>query len=1099
LDSQNNSSVRDNRPAWGKVGDFLREKIKPGSDLSFVSAFFTIYAFEALKKELTQVKRLRFLFGEPQSVHTLDPEQAAVRQFQWRDEHLELSNQLEQKRIAKACAAWIRDKVDVRSINKQGFLHGKLYHLEHENQSEAILGSSNFTVRGLGLATTRNNIELNLEVNDKRDIKDLRRWFEEVWADQDLTQDVKAQVLEELDRLHRDNSPELIYYKTLFHLFEKYLEDDQSVDQRLGQTNLFSTGIWNALYEFQKDGAKGAINKILAHNGCIVADSVGLGKTFLALAVIKYFELKNERVLVLAPKKLRENWSVYRNNDTFNPFLEDRFRFDVLAHTDLSRSTGKSGEIDLGSINWGNYDLVVLDESHNFRNNKAAKYVSGEEPRKSRYQRLMDEIIRAGVRTKVLLLSATPVNNDLKDLRNQLALITGGDDQAFKKTLEIGNLKELLRQAQAQFTLWAKQPTEGRKTKDLLERLGADFFRLLDELTIARSRKHVTKHYLGALTALQGFPKRTKPETRTIEIDASGKFPSYDDLADQIRQYRLTLFRPSDYLKPEKRKELELALVVDQFTQSKREKALVAIMVTNFLKRLESSVHSFSETMARTVQKIEVLEEKIKRFQAGQELEASVEEDDQFVEESEEDEEIDPDLFVGKKLKYALKDLEVGRWLEDLKKDKQQLKNLNKLAADIDPSQDAKLQNLKGLIRDKAKSPSINKLGQPNRKVLVFTAFADTATYLYEHIGAWAKQELGIQCALVLGSGDNKTTFGGAKYQQILTNFSPRSKHRDQMKGVDQAKEIDLLIATDCISEGQNLQDCDLLVNYDIHWNPVRLIQRFGRIDRLGSVNEKVGLVNYWPTHHLDKYINLKHRVEARMALVDLAATAEDNLLESGEVEELISDELKYRDRQLLRLKDEVLDLEDLGGVGLNDFSLDDFRRDLMRYLQENKDRLRAVPDGAHAIAPMAPSATSPGPGIVFCLRHKGAVQGMDVLNPLHPYALIYMGQDGELRFGLRQPRAALELMRNLCEGKTEPLADLCKQFDERTQGGSQMDAEEKLMKKAVAAVKLGLRKSTAILLQSDRQAVLPFKKNSANEDTIFELVTWLSVVETKA
>jgi hypothetical protein len=417
------SGIRDNHRR-GAVADFLKAKIHSGSRLSVVSAYFTIYAYDSLRANLDQIEHLDFLFGEPRFIAALDPDKTEKKAFILDGNGLHLANRLQQKRVARDCAEWIRQKVDIRSVRHAQFLHGKMYHIANGSVEEAILGSSNFTVRGLGLGAGSNNIELNLEVDSNRDRRDLKVWFDELWNDPALVEDVKAEVLQYLGQLYQNHAPEFIYFKTLFHIFENFLADQEKGGLLDRDIKIVDTGIWQALFEFQRDGVKGAINKILKHNGCVLADSVGLGKTFEALAVIKYFELKNERVLVLCPKKLGQNWLIYRNNDALNPFIKDRFRFDVLSHTDLSREGGTANGINLDTFNWGNFDLVVIDESHNFRNNTPGKRDDeGNIIRKSRYQRLMDDIIKTGVQTKVLLLSATPVNNDLRDLRKPSAVL----------------------------------------------------------------------------------------------------------------------------------------------------------------------------------------------------------------------------------------------------------------------------------------------------------------------------------------------------------------------------------------------------------------------------------------------------------------------------------------------------------------------------------------------------------------------------------------------------------------------------------------------------------------------------------------------------
>lgn len=1098
------SGIRDNYTR-GDVSEFLKAHLQTGSRLSVVSAFFTIYAYEALKSWLDRIEHMDFLFGEPRFIHSLDPDKTESKAFIIDSGGLKLANILKQKQVAMECAGWIRDKVSVRSVRQAGFLHGKMYHISNHGVDQAILGSSNFTVHGLGLSKGSNNIELNLVVDSNRDRSDLKSWFDDLWSDADLVEDVKQDVLQYLEQLYRNHSPEFIYYKTLFHIFDRYLGEAGQTETAIEKTTLFETAIWRILFDFQKDGAKGAIKKILSHNGCILADSVGLGKTYTALAVIKYFELRNERVLVLCPKKLRENWTVYRLNDQLNPFLSDRFRYDVLSHTDLSRERGQTGDINLETINWGNYDLVVIDESHNFRNNIPGKRdEQGNLIRRSRYERLMEDIIKAGVRTKVLLLSATPVNNDLKDLRNQIYFITAGSDDAFRDSMAIDNIKESLRQAQAHFSLWSKQAPGRRKTADLLARLGSDFFKLLDELTIARARRHIQKYYRNEIARLGKFPERLKPMALSPDIDSAGRFMSYDKLSQEIEGYKLSLFNPSQFVLPEYKGEYEKK--IGNFTQIQREDFLIGMMKVNFLKRLESSVHSFELTIRRTIEKIESLENRLETFKAYRAAATDVDFETLGPDDVEDDELRDA-LEVGKKLIFKTAHLDVDKWLVAVRRDKQQLHGLYLQARDVTPERDAKLSLLKKLIAGKVHAPTVNKQGKLNRKVLVFTAFADTAEYLYGHLHQLAVEELGVHSALVTGGGEHRTTFRPEGYRHhtdfnhILTNFSPLSKQRAKMASLPQEGEIDLLIATDCISEGQNLQDCDFIVNYDIHWNPVRIIQRFGRIDRIGSLNETVQLVNFWPTPNLDKYITLKHRVEARMALVDIAATLEDNLLKPEELEDLIKEDLRYRDRQLLRLKEEVLDLEDLDdSISLTEFTLDDFRIDLLKYLEANRSLLEGAPLGLYTVVPPHPQFTAIAPGVIFCLRqktndrHGSASEKVEEINPLRPYFLVYLLDDGNVRFGFAHPKQILTIYRELCADKTTPYEMLCNLFDKDTQNGRDMSKYDGLLQNAVGAIAATFRRRMASALQSSRSAILLNVEDQADETTDYELVTWLVV-----
>jgi SNF2 family DNA or RNA helicase len=936
---------------------------------------------------------------------------------------------------------------------------------------------------------------LNLEVNDRRDRDDLKSWFDELWQNNDLVDDVKDEVLLYLEQLYRNNTPEFVYYKTLYHIFDKFLSDQEKESLLAEQSQLVDTDVWNMLYEFQKDGVKGAINKILTHGGCIIADSVGLGKTFEALAVIKYFELRNSRVLVLCPKKLRENWTNFlaQNNSELNPLLKDRFSYTVLSHTDLNRDRGFSGDINLETISWGNYDLVVIDESHNFRNNTPGKKdEEGNLIRKSRYQRLIEDIIQSGVKTKVLLISATPVNNTLQDLRNQLNFITENRDDAFHADMGIASLKDTLAAAQRIFTRWSEKK-EKRSTKELLDSLSSAFFKLLDQLTIARSRKHIKKYYHESIEKIGRFPNRLKPVSVSPAIDRKGRFPSYDKLNDDISSYQLSLFNPSNYLLEEFKSRYE-DKAFPHFTQANRERFLIAMMRVNFLKRLESSVYSFTLTMQRTIEKIEALEERIEQFEKfkAENPEILLDDPDDI---DPEDEDLIPSAFVGKKLKFSLEHLDIDRWKADLQRDKQQLNSLYAVAKDVTPDRDAKLADLREIIENRINNPSLTKTGTENRKVLIFTAFADTAVYLYQYLKDWIKNEIGMHVAMVSGgSAENRTTFGRNDFNHILANFSPISKNRGKMPNMPQDDEIDILIATDCISEGQNLQDCDFLINYDIHWNPVRIIQRFGRIDRIGSINEAVQMVNFWPTDNLDNYIRLKTRVEARMALVDITATGEDNLLDR--VKDIVEDELTYRDKQLLRLREEVLDLEDFDEtISLTDFTLDDFRADLMRYIEANRKQLEDAPLGLYGVVPVHLDYSIIRPGVIFCLKQKGESGGNERVNPVQPYFLVYIYEkDLAVRYNFAQPKQILEIMRLLCADKTSVYENICNLFDQQTNNAQDMGLYNSLLNTAVRAITGSFKKRAADQLISGRNGVLPDGKKQLRSSDNFELITWVVI-----
>lgn len=1103
------SAIRDNHQR-GTVGNFISEHLSEGCSLSFVSAFFTIYAYNQLKNKLDNIQDLRFLFGEPRFISQIDPK-TDKKQFQIEDDKLviPIENRLTQSRIAFECANWIKEKCEIKSMVKPNFLHGKMYHIKSANGNEkAILGSSNFTVNGLGFGNSP-NIELNIEVDSDRDRADLLNWFNELWNDDTgLVEDVKDEVLKYLSKLYAENSPLFIYYKTLYHIFAKFLEEQADKGLLKEKTGFYDSEIWNTLYSFQKDAVKGAINKLEKYQGCIIADSVGLGKTYEALAIIKYYEILGYRVLLLCPKKLQNNWTVYQaqKGNILNPFKNDRFSYTVAYHTDLARTRGisKADNLHLSTFNWGAWDLVVIDESHNLRGNPQEKKENGEVTF-NRAKYLLEKVIKEGVKTKVLMLSATPVNTNLKDLRNQIYYITEGKDDALKDSLGIENISNTLRYAQLQFTDWAKRSrTAKRDTKDLFLALDSSFFKLLDGLTIARSRKHILTYYSDI--DKKSFPVRLKPLSEYTDIDTMQNFCSYDKVNDQIKLYKLSLFKPSNFVLPEFKHIYEVPGKVKVFSQEQREDFLVEMMKINFLKRLESSIYSYRLTLQRALAKIASLEEKIEAFETNNKeeqldppnLETIIPEEELEGEEEEE-------FTVGKKLKYNLEHLDLENWKKALKKDKQQLTALYETAAKVIPENDAKLKRLKEIIEYKLNHP----INPDNKKIIIFTAFADTAVYLYENLSEYLYDQFGLYSALITGSTTCKTNFPMPThykndFNSILTCFAPIAKERNKQSFLPQDKQIDIIIGTDCISEGQNLQDCDYVINYDIHWNPVRIIQRFGRIDRINSPNSQIQMHNFWPTKDLDKYIDLKYRVETRMALVDLTATGADNILSEEDIENLVANEKKFRTKQLKSLQEEVIDLEDLeDSVSLTDFTLDDFRIDLLNYLKTNEVELRNAPLGLYAITPsphnklwLKTNSLSEEqkeiirPGIIFCFQHFADGSEYNKLNPLQPYFLVYIRDDGTVRYHFTNVKQILEIYRLLTTGRKEAIKELCDLFDDETNNGQNMDKYNNLLVKAIDDIKDTLNKRSYKQLQGDRNAIIPKKQKEQS----FELITWLII-----
>lgn len=1072
--------ILDNETAT--VADYLCRNLRSADVLDVVSAYFTIYGYELLAEELESVGAVRFLFGSPTSVEQLDSGMQQSKSFNLTEKGLSPNYTLCQRMLARRCADWAaRDCVAIRSIRQSNFLHGKFYLTDGADGGSVVVGSSNFTKRGLG-GSARANLEINLAATDAGTLSESQEWFNKLWNDERRTEDVKERVLDALARIGQDYAPEWVYYKTLYELFRKDIEAMQAGDDALVESGFTGSEIWNKLYEFQKDGVRSVIAKLRAHNGCILADSVGLGKTYTALAVIKHFEMRNERALVLCPKKLWENWALYQaaNNHKQNPFGADRFGYTLLAHTDLSRDSGMAGSVDLANFNWANYDLVVIDESHNFRNDEG-----------KRYQRLLDEVIASGARTKVLMLSATPVNTSLFDLRNQIYLMTEKREDAFRRSLGVSNVRGVMAAAQKQFREWetAQPQSAGRDKSQLMDNLGADFQRLLGGVSISRSRKLVERFYANEMERVGRFPEHVPPINEYPPTDIDGSL-SYKDIAERIGEFQLSLYQPSAYVTDSKRlAELDATRKRYNFNQRDSERFLIGMMRTNFLKRLESSAHALTLTLTRTIAKIDDLLAKIERYENGNQSAAALSVGDFLPDDDADDDEV----FVNRaRDPYRLSELDLRHWQSDLRQDKTTLSAVLDRVGAITPERDGKLAAIKDAIRRKVERPTCDMDGNPNRKLLAFTTFKDTAAYLYDNLKGLAK-ELGVNIAMVSGD-ETRATAGANNFNAILSNFAPVARNRGS-DAADNA-DIDLLIATDCISEGQNLQDCDTVINYDIHWNPVRIVQRFGRIDRLGSRSGSVRMVNYWPTSDMDIYLRLENRVQARMALADIAASGDEDIFTEADART----ELNFRNEQLLRLRHEALTLEELDDApAIGDFTLDHFIAQLLRYLDRNRAELEAMPYGVYAVA----DAAKAKPGVIFCLRQRNSEDEPNprrrTASPRHPFYLVYILDDRSIRFGCANLQQTLAVFEAAALGKTKPIDELCNRFDRETKQGNDMSIYDRLIRDARAHI-MQAHASAQIEqlgLGGARDFTLPPATESPTSDADFELVTWLVIKET--
>lgn len=1030
-----------------RVIDDLKQILSSGnSQISIAAASFSIYAYEALKEELEKVDCVNFIFTSPtfytdksekQKREFYIPKLNRERSLFGSDFEIRLRNQLTQRAIARECADWIRRKARFKTNITHGSMNTFL-NIKEGEETYTYMPFNEFTTTELGLDRGNNICPMVVGMPGHSSTDMFLKNFAELWKDKEKFQDVTDNVIENIETVYKENAPAFIYFITLYNIFNEFLEDISEDVLPNEATGFKSSVIWNKLYNFQRDASLAIINKLEKYNGCILADSVGLGKTFTALSVIKYYENRNRNVLVLCPKKLNDNWQTFRSNYKNNPVLADRLRYDILFHSDLSRDRGLSNGLDLERVNWGNYDLIVIDESHNFRN--GGRFDNDDEEddfKENRYARLMNKVIRSGVKTKVLMLSATPVNNRFSDLKNQLQLAYEGKAENINDLLDTGkSIDSIFRDAQTVYSKWSKLPPEMRTTEKLVDSLSYDFFQLLDAVTIARSRSHIIKYY--NTNDVGKFPTRLSPVSRRPKLTDLNDAITFADIAEMLNRLNLSIYTPSLFIFESEKGNYGIDYEGEGLTVDGREKGIRKLMAINLLKRLESSVNSFRLTLTRIR---DFINDSITAIDKFQESGADTIDVTDFSEDFDtEDSENDP--FVGRKSKINLRDMDYVSWRRDLKADLEVLELLILMLKDITPEHDTKLQQLVADLKNKFEHP-INGI---NRKVLIFTAFADTANYLYEQLSGRILNDCGLHTALITGSTEGKCTLPKLKctFNDILTYFSPISKDRDAIHPND-TREIDVLIATDCISEGQNLQDCDYLINYDIHWNPVRIIQRFGRIDRIGSRNDVIQLVNYWPDMELDDYIKLKGRVESRMKATVITSTGDDNLLSDNE-----KGDLEYRRNQLKKLQNEVVDIEDMDtGVNIMDLGLNEFRLDLLANLKEHPN-MDLTPFGMSAVVSASELVE---PGVMYVLKNKNDGVNIDRSNLLHPFYMVYISHTGTVLCDHLSPKKLLDKMRYACKDKTEPDRTLCKQFNKETRDGKNMRHYSNLLQSAIESI----------------------------------------------
>ena len=1042
-----------------RLFDELSVILKPESQVFISVSYFTINAFYAVAEKLKSVHSVSILINQPAEED---------KRFNYDELEWSIYHDLQSKSKAETALA-ILEKAEIRYGNIGG---QKFIIVKNTDRTHCFLiVPQDLNLVSLGLVS----YPLPVIISSFEDLgEQYFNLFQQYWNNSH--KDLKSQILSLVKKAATWHTPESLYKFSLFHIFQNATIDEVS-EQRLKSIGFKNTKVWNLLYNFQQDAVLGAIDKIETFGGCIIADSVGLGKTFEALAVMKYYQMRNDRVLVLCPKKLRDNWLVYSQNDVRNILSSDRMNYDVLNHTDLSRESGQSGDINLDTVNWGNYDLIVIDESHNFRNNPPKREGI------TRYQRLMNDIIKSGVKTKVLMLSATPVNTRMNDIKNQIAFITEQNDAALA-SFGINSIDITLRKAQQRFNSWLRTRNGDDFSRDsLIESLDGAYFRILDLLTIARSRKHIQKYY--DVKDIGKFPTRLAPIIKYSDFDVNRTFPGIDVVNNELNALNLNFYSPLSYVRADRKEAYESKYDITTangsiFRQVERESSLIHLMRVNLLKRLESSIYSFHLTLEALLRKINSLLDKVEHAQSNALFDTALD-----INEIDLDDDLLEDLLVGGKIKVLLQDIDLIRCREDLLDDKKRIENLISLTKVVDPGRDAKLKDLKDIILEKVNNPT----NAGNKKVIVFSAFADTVKYLYEQLSHWIKDDLQLFSAQVTGGDTNKTNMPAcrADLNSILTHFSPLSKHRESIYP-DMKEEINILFCTDCISEGQNLQDCDYLVNYDIHWNPVRIIQRFGRIDRIGSKNDQIQLVNFFPNLDLDSYIDLIGRVQGRMQILDVSATGDDNIIDESTGQQ---QDLEYRRRQLKQLKDKVLDLEDIeGGISITDLTFNDFKIDADRLSEEERNVFSLNPNAVYSITQSnLDDAVS---GAIFCMKDLQTDQN-DAFsgNAIFPFHLCYMNDAGQVFIPSNNPKRCLDYFKKLCLGKKEVLPELISWFDKETRSGKNMEHYQQLLQAALTNFK-GVEEELGLDTLATPGGTRLKKQHLTNAG--YELVSWLII-----
>lgn len=1018
LDNENNNK---------KVHEWIAEYTEDGK-FDIVTGYFTIGALAWLSNEVnSKISNFRMVLGD---IVNFDVEEN--HPLDLLNENISIEAALHLNKLSQEAVRFLKQDSVVAKTLEPNFCHAKAFLFNPNKKDDRnkyfISGSSNLTEAGIGLKFAH-NVELNIgETGNNNQYKELCDWFETLWSSSKTHTDktlidkdgkktkinFKQYLINEIESIFIKYTPNELYFKVLFELFGNQMleiENDPEFNRQIGR--LENSVVYNSLYKFQEKGVLSLIRMLQKYNGAILADAVGLGKTWSALAVMKFFQLQGREIVLICPKKLEHNWNRYKKNQD-SRFEKDQFEYFIRFHTDMceDRVESYNDRADKYFIN-DKPKLIVIDESHNLRNDKS-----------NRYKFLMEEILAKNEDIKVLLLSATPINNSLTDIRNQFKLMVKGNIHGFDESLGIRNIDYSFRTAQKEFNIWRRDPYP--LISNFIKKLPATFFTLTDSLIVARTRKMIEGPESGFT-----FPLRAKPENLFETPSQLGNFESFEELFDHFPPM-LSGYQPALYLKEEDEAEEKKSVLTDE---RQRDRFLVKMMYILMVKRLESSWYSFFSTVGKIKDHHQNALTKILRYQEGKQNDNldEIYNSDIF---SEDEMEADyQELTLGKKRKINLSDIDkagnLNAYKSDLKKDIQYLENLYANLERFHAVMTKETMQRKNLLSDDTKLEKLIKEinrkqasgnNRSNQKVIIFTVYRDTAQYLFEQLKLRGFNKL----AMVSGSGSltsdsNEET---RKFEPILERFAPYTKlymekewdFKTPQKGLDAYYEwekwieqndltthtklqnpIDILIATDALSEGQNLQDADMVINYDIHWNPVRIIQRMGRIDRLGSPNNKVFSINFWPSDNINTYLNLQGRIEQRMAAMKLAGSEVDDQF-SDTFKEMSHDESldqKMRNRMMEQMQITFDDIEsNEQSLGFNDLSLEQYRQDLLAEFLKDKDKYMRMPKGLYT-GFEADATICPEEGLIALLGYPSKPAKTDK-HEYKVFDLIYINREGE-------------------------------------------------------------------------------------------------------